>query len=279
VVADVTTTNQPTKSIVASSDGTPIAYWRSGHGDPLVVVHGGTSDHTRWNTLLPLLEPHVLVCTMDRRGRGESGDGPRYSIERERDDVVCVVDAVARDTGAKVDLFGHSYGALVSLEAALVTANLRRLVLYEPPSGVEPLAIPLEFIDRVEALVAAGHGEEAVLTFFGGIGMPDADMAALRAHPAWPVRVANAGTIVREARAVAAYQPHPDRLAAITAPTLLLTGSDSPPPLLAAAERLAGCIPSAEVVVLEGQGHDALDTSPALFVNEVVSFLGRTASQ
>jgi pimeloyl-ACP methyl ester carboxylesterase len=279
VVADMTTTSQPTKSVVVSSDGTPIAYWRSGRGNPLVVVHGGTSDHTRWDTLLPLLEPHLMVCTMDRRGRGESGDGGAYSLERERDDVAGVVDAVARDTGATVDLFGHSFGALASLEAALVASNLGRLVLYEPALGVQALEIPPELIDRVEALAAAGQREEAVLTFFGSIGMPDADMAALRAHPAWPVRVANAGTIGREARAVSAYQPQSDRLAAIAAPTLLLTGSESPPPVTAAVRQLAGSIPDAEVVVLEGQGHDALDTSPTLFVDALVRFLGPTAAR
>lgn len=29
-----------------SADGTPIAYWRSGRGPALVLVHGSTADHT-----------------------------------------------------------------------------------------------------------------------------------------------------------------------------------------------------------------------------------------
>jgi pimeloyl-ACP methyl ester carboxylesterase len=33
---------------VASADGTPIAYWRSGDGSPLVLVHGGFDDHNVW---------------------------------------------------------------------------------------------------------------------------------------------------------------------------------------------------------------------------------------
>jgi pimeloyl-ACP methyl ester carboxylesterase len=32
---------------VASRDGTQIAYWTSGEGPPLVVVHGAPADHTR----------------------------------------------------------------------------------------------------------------------------------------------------------------------------------------------------------------------------------------
>jgi pimeloyl-ACP methyl ester carboxylesterase len=33
---------------ITSSDGTTIAFERSGKGPPLVLVHGTTADHTRW---------------------------------------------------------------------------------------------------------------------------------------------------------------------------------------------------------------------------------------
>jgi pimeloyl-ACP methyl ester carboxylesterase len=38
-------------SRVASTDGTDIALWTSGVGKPLVLVHGGAADHTRWRPL------------------------------------------------------------------------------------------------------------------------------------------------------------------------------------------------------------------------------------
>src|SRR5688500_2040675 len=95
----------------ASPDGTRIAYWRSGQGPALSLVHGTTADHARWETVLPLLEPHVTVYTMDRRGRGGSGDAADYRIEDEGADVAAVVAAVADATGGPVDVLGHSYGA------------------------------------------------------------------------------------------------------------------------------------------------------------------------
>jgi alpha-beta hydrolase superfamily lysophospholipase len=70
-------TDQATMTRVVSRDGTQIAYWTSGEGPPLVLVHGTTADHTRWRPLLPYLEPHATVHAIDRRGRGASGDGPR----------------------------------------------------------------------------------------------------------------------------------------------------------------------------------------------------------
>ena len=69
---------------IVSFDGAPIAYWTSGTGPALVLVHGTTADHTRWQLLLPLLEPHVTVYAMDRRGRGASGDAPDYALEYAR---------------------------------------------------------------------------------------------------------------------------------------------------------------------------------------------------
>ncbi|HEV2895162.1 MAG TPA: alpha/beta fold hydrolase, partial [Actinomycetota bacterium] len=116
---------------VASRDGTEIAYWTTGEGPPLVLVHGAVADHTRWRLLLPYLEPHASVHALDRRGRGASGDGPAYSLAREFEDVAAVVDAVAEASGSAVDLYGHSFGGLCAFGGAALTASLGRLVLYE----------------------------------------------------------------------------------------------------------------------------------------------------
>src|SRR5688500_12526490 len=74
------TTDEAVMSRVISGDGTDIAIWTSGHGKPLILVHGAPADHTRWRPLLPHLEPHVTVHAIDRRGRGGSGDGPAYTL-------------------------------------------------------------------------------------------------------------------------------------------------------------------------------------------------------
>ena len=101
------------KTSVASRDGTQIAYWTSGSGPPLVLVHGAPADHTRWRPLLPYLEPYVTVHALDRRGRGASGDALEYRLEREYEDVAAVVDAVAA-SGQPVDVYGHSHGGIVA---------------------------------------------------------------------------------------------------------------------------------------------------------------------
>src|SRR5215207_530479 len=116
------------RETVTSKDGTTIAYWRSGEGPPLVLVHGTTADHSRWTPVMTAFERRFTVCAIDRRGRGGSGDPDDYAIGREFEDVAAVVDSL----GEPANLLGHSYGALCALEAALLTRNVRKLVLYEP---------------------------------------------------------------------------------------------------------------------------------------------------
>ena len=56
-----------------------------------MLTHGTSADHSRGKPVLPAFEEHFTVYTVDRRGRGESGDSEDYSIEREFEDVAAVV--------------------------------------------------------------------------------------------------------------------------------------------------------------------------------------------
>src|SRR5687767_12584490 len=106
---------------VRSADGTKIGAWKTGAGDPLVLVHGATADHTRWRPVLDQLAAVYTVYAMDRRGRGASADAAEYALERESEDVAALVDSL----DAPAHLLGHSYGGLCAMEGALLTTNLR----------------------------------------------------------------------------------------------------------------------------------------------------------
>ena len=95
--------------LFASADGTLIAGFRSAPsaGAPLVLVHGAAADHTTWRVVGPLLAARHEVWAIDRRGRGASGDGPDYDVEREFEDVAAVTDALAGDAGSPVAVVGH----------------------------------------------------------------------------------------------------------------------------------------------------------------------------
>ena len=265
---DIQTT---TRLTTTSRDATRIAYWRTGQGPALILVHGATADHSRWETVLPLFEPHVTVYAMDRRGRGSSGDAADYRIEEEGADVAAVVEAVADATGGPVDVLGHSYGGLCVLEAMAQTSRIRRAVLYEAGAGV-----PTEpgLAGRLERLLADGRREDVVVELLTvAAAVPADQLARMRALPSWPNRVAAAHTVVREVRAHDDYRLRPERFTALTVPTLLLLGSDSPPPEAESTARVAAALSGARVVTLEGQGHVAMLTAPELFTAEVLDFL------
>ena len=273
--------------LVVAPDGVPIALFRSGEGSPVVLVHGATADHTTWRTSGPILAMRHTVLAMDRRGRGASGDGPagatsdpdgRYSIEREFDDLVAVIDLLAAEFAGPIDVVGHSYGGRIALGAALRTANLRRVVCYEgapPAAGHAYQPEDAGTVRRVEALVAAGDRDAALATFMRDIvGMPEADLGAFRADPIWPRRAAAIDTTIRELGAEMSPAASIDALAAVRQPVLQILGGASPAPFVAATHALAERLRSGRLVVIPGARHAAHHTHPAAFVAAIEDFLG-----
>jgi pimeloyl-ACP methyl ester carboxylesterase len=262
---------------ITSKDGTQIAYRRSGEGPPLVLVHGAAADHGRWRPVLPALEEHFTVYAVDRRGRGGSGDAAGYAIEREFEDVASVVASIRQP----VNLLGHSYGALCSLEAALLTRNIRKLMLYEPAMHITGEKIhPPGTIERLKALLAEGDRDGVVATTMREIaGLSPEQVEVLRTLPVWQARVAAAHTIPRELRAFERYRFAPERFGDLRVPTLLLGGGESPSYMKVANETVQGALPDSRIVVMPGQGHAAMDTGTDLFTAEVMRFLADEAQQ
>jgi pimeloyl-ACP methyl ester carboxylesterase len=219
---------------------------------------------------------------MDRRGRGASGDGEDYDLAREIEDVVAVVDSIAGAAGAKVDVYGHSFGGNCAFGAALSTSSIGRLVLYEgwPRVRPEKLVFPREVEERLDGLVRAGEREAALETFMREVvDVPEDDLDAIRGQATWPARVATAHTITRELRAFLEDGFDPAQAARIAVPVLLLTGEDSPEEVRDDPEAVAAALPDARIVVIEGQQHLADVLAPDLFARHMLAFLREPADQ
>ncbi len=262
------TTSTMQKAI--SKDGTAIGYFKNGEGPSLLLVHGTTADHSRWAPISPRFEQRFTVYTMDRRGRGESGDSPRYDIMREAEDVAAVIEAI----GGPVFLLGHSYGGICCLEASLLTDKVNRLILYEPPipNGIPqyPATVP----DRIQSLIDSNRQEEGLEVFFREVvRMPEYELMKYRQLPVWKKRIQLAHTIPREMKLDRTYSFDAAKFAGLQVPTLLLLGGDSPLLFQQATELVDSVLANSRLVVLSGQQHIAMDTNPDLFVSEVLNFL------
>jgi len=67
---------------IASPTGATVSYDTRGSGPPLVLVHGGFSDHeTNWAFVMPLLTQRFTVHAVARRGRGETDASEGHGVE------------------------------------------------------------------------------------------------------------------------------------------------------------------------------------------------------
>lgn len=256
-----------------SRDGTPIGYVRVGSGPPLVIVHGAWASGDSYLPFAELLSENFSCFVMDRRGRGNSGDGPEYDLQCELDDI----EAVLGVAGQGASLLGHSGGGVYGLEVALL-ADISRLVLYEPPLRHNLDPDTASFLDRFRDAVENGTNEEATAMFFREMaGMDEDALGAFQSTPAWQERVPRAWTVVREMQAMLDAGLPIERYGAVSVPTLVLVGTETPEEDVRTMHQLHGVIPHSQLAELRGQGHLAHLTAPEPFASEVARFLATTA--
>ncbi len=98
-------------SYAIAADGAPLAYDVTGHGTPIVLIHGITDSRRMWDPLIaPLAADHQVVA-LDLRGHGESARVPPYDPFRMANDVNAVVEHLGISQPLIV---GHSLGGVVA---------------------------------------------------------------------------------------------------------------------------------------------------------------------
>jgi pimeloyl-ACP methyl ester carboxylesterase len=247
-------------STTVSPDGTKIAYTQAGTGPALVLVDGamcyrGSSPN---DALAQELAAHFTVYTYDRRGRGESTDTPPYSVEREVEDL----DALIKEAGGEVLLFGISSGAALALEAADRGLPVTKLALYEPPFVTDATRerVPADYAARLDEALAAGRRGKAVKMFMTeGVGLSGVLVALMRVMPFWAKLKRVAHTIPYDTALMADHQsgsPLPaDAWQGAKIPALAIDGGKSPAWMRNGVASLAKVLPSAEYRTLPGQTH------------------------
>ncbi|HZP97423.1 MAG TPA: hypothetical protein VFC31_13980 [Candidatus Limnocylindria bacterium] len=83
----------------------------------------------------------------------------------------------------------------------------------------------------------------------------------------------NALALGPEPRALAAYEPRPERFSRLRMPVLLLLGGASDAAMRATVQKIRDAIPQSELVLLAGQRHAAMYGAPELFAEEILRFV------
>jgi pimeloyl-ACP methyl ester carboxylesterase len=238
---------------VQSTDGTAIAYQRSGEGPALILSVGAFCDRSSTAGLTPLLADHFSVYEYDRRGRGSSGDSPDYSIDREVDDLASLISAA----GGSACIYGHSSGAALALEAAARGVPVTALVAYEPPYTAmdDGTGGSTELLEGVRARIVAGDRDGAAALFLEGVGTPAEYIPMIRQSPGWPAMLELAPGLVYDLGLCNGGVVPCRRLARIGVPTVAVSGGASPEWATRAGAAIADVVPGARHVVLDGQTH------------------------
>jgi pimeloyl-ACP methyl ester carboxylesterase len=245
--------------LVTSKDGTAIGFDRLGNG-PAVILTGGMTGRAETRPLAEELATQFTVYNYDQRGRGDSGDTAPYAVRREIEDLEALI-AVA---GGSAYVYGESAGGALVLEAAAAGLAIDKIAVYEVPYGFA--GSPQEWLAyraRLDALLAEGRRGDAFAHFMRHAGAPEQDIEAARNSPVWPQLEAVAHILPYGAACLGDGRPPADRLAKITVPTLVATGTVIDPHMNRlpadvfdrAADAIVAAVPGARRVRIEGQTH------------------------
>jgi acyltransferase len=242
----------PTETVI-SADGTPITFERCGEGPPLVLIGGGLNNKEMWGKLRGLLSDEFTVLNYDRRGRGQSGDRNQgqYTVDLEIADLEAVIGAA----GEPCFVFSNCTGGMIAVHAAARGVPMAKLGMYEPPFAAPK--VPDGYMDQLKGLIAAGRRGDAVTLFFQDfVGFPDEVIERLSRHPIWEAFEAQAPTLIYDCTLSIDNGSIPfDLLPAISVPTLVVDGGDSPPWILQACETIARHVPGGRHFRVEGESH------------------------
>ena len=240
---------------IQSQDGTTIAYDVYGSGPALIYIMGATC-HRRFDPIIQdakAFSAEFTVYCYDRRGRGDSGNVLPYAPAREVEDIEALIDVA----GGSAFLYGHSSGAVLTLEAALkLQQKIAKIAIYDAPY-VHDETEKREFShlgNKVKELLSANKHRQALTTFLKGIGMPSIFVWLLPLFPGWGIMQRLAPTLAYDIDLTGDFPPV-ERLAAIALPTQIMIGAKSPVSIQEVAKALAKSIPNAGFAELAGQDH------------------------
>ena len=284
------------------ADGVRLCYQTFGDptGDPLLLVMGLSGPMTWWDVELceQLARASFHVIRYDNRDTGRSsrpgggvrrdhlvrafatGRGPApYTMSDLADDAVGLLSHLGIDSA---HLVGISMGGMISQTVAIehpdrvrsltsiMSTTGRRTVGWQSPTLLPRLAAPRR--GGLDTFV------ESSLVTWALIGSPaypsDPEVLRARAYETFERGVSNGG-VLRQMMAILTQPDRTGRLRQVRVPTLVMHGLDDKMVHVSGGRATARAIPGAELVLVDGMGHDL---PPALF-GTFVEAIRRTADR
>jgi pimeloyl-ACP methyl ester carboxylesterase len=253
--------------------------WGDAGSRPMVVLHGLTGLARMWDVFCDALQGEYHIFCLDQRGHGDTQwpDPPSFAGDDYVEDVRALADLWGLD---RFVLVGLSMGAHNTLGfASKYPYRVVKAVPIDIPPALNRMANasnngqrrgaeqpPQLDFDSVEDMIAQTRQ---------GNQIASDDMIRHRVTNNARQRADGRWTWKYSPDAPRLWQPEDlwDRLARITAPTLVVRGGVSNVLSQEVAEKEASAIPNGRLVVIEGSGHPVPMDRPDELEREVRAFL------
>jgi pimeloyl-ACP methyl ester carboxylesterase len=238
---------------IAAVNGIGLWYTVYGHGDPVILVHGGLANSDYWGLQIPVLARHYRVIALDSRGHGRSTrTAAPIDYDTMASDVLALMDTLHI---GKAALVGWSDGAIIGLDIAIHhPERLTRLFAFaanSDPSGVK---------DVDKSPVFTAYEERAAREYAKLSPTPTQFKAFLdNISKMW------------------ASEPHftEDQLRGIKVPTWIVDADHDEAIKRENTDYMASLIPGAGELILPSVSHFEFLQDPALFNESLLHFLSR----
>jgi pimeloyl-ACP methyl ester carboxylesterase len=263
---------------IVAVNGAQIAYDVAGNGPAVLLLHAGIGDRRMWDDQVPAFAEHFTVVRFDARGFGETRkpDTPFAPYE----DAIGLLDHLGI---SRAHIVGVSMGSQTAIEATIAAPErVSALVAVAARTGTLVSSALRAGWERVDELYEAGDIAGAVeYELRMWVDGPDRDPDAVDPEMRERVREMNAALFTRDDEAgeeIPLDPPAAERLAEISAPTLIVYGDKDVMDVRQAAGPLAAAILGAQLAVIPDAAHLPQMERPELFNEIVLGFLLEVAS-
>ena len=255
---------------LAKLNGININYQVQGQGEPLMMIMGFTANRNGWMPQIPFFKKYYRVITFDNRGVGKSDKPPGpYSTKMMADDTVRLMDLLGIE---KAHIMGVSMGGMIAQELAInYPQRVTKLVLACTYASQDETSG-----DTLEQAKFLQLTPEKKISAMVGLAF---NKPLYRFTFALLVRVqtkfmGTSGTVGIAGQSEACRKHNTlERLPLITAPTLVIVGTGDRIIKPVSSEVIAGKIPNAKLVRIEGGSHYFSFEMKSVFNREVLNFL------
>jgi pimeloyl-ACP methyl ester carboxylesterase len=255
---------------LAKLNGININYKVDGQDEPLVMIMGFTSNRSSWILQIPLFKKFYRVITFDNRGVGKSDkpQGP-YSTRMMADDTVRLMDHLGIE---RAHIIGVSMGGMIAQELAInYPHRVMQLVLgctytcQNETSGDAPEQAKLSQLTpekMASSMVGLAFNKPLYRFIFGILAKVQTKFIGASGR----VGIAGQSEACRKHDTLG-------RLQLIRAPTLVIVGTEDRIITPFSSDVIAGKIPNARLVKVEGGSHTFFIEMKNVFNQEVLDFL------